>query len=130
MKHLLVVALVLAPLPAFAQDIVSIVVTSPNVGSIIQQWTLTPDEMAKFQAWLQYAYPCKPTGPPPARQCDVPTDSIIESIKLWETATINGTVDNVNKAGAQKTAQDAVSGITPIVPQMASKTEPAAAKKK
>jgi hypothetical protein len=124
MKRILLVALLLAPLPALADDIVSIVVTSPNVGSIIQQWTLTPEEMTKFQQWVQYAYPCKIT--PPATACvGAPTDQLIESLKAWETATINGTVDNVNRAGAQKVAQDAVSGITPIVPQMASKTEKA-----
>jgi hypothetical protein len=123
MKRIILAALLLTPLPARAQqNIVSVVVTSPAVGSIIQQWTLTDDEMVKFEAWLQYAYPCKP--PAPGEACvGAPTDLLIASIKAWETATINGTVDNVNRAGAQKAAADAISGITPIVPQLAGKTE-------
>ena len=113
--------ILLAPLPALAQEnIVSVVVTSPMQGSIIQQWVLTNDEYAKFEAWLAYAYPCKPVAPATTCPANMP-----DSIRAWETATINGTVDNVNRAGAQKAAQDAVSGITPITPQMASKTEKA-----
>ena len=93
-----------------SENIVSIVVTSPMIGSIIQQWTLTDDEYAKFEAWVQYAYPQE-------------EESLPDSIRAWEAATIQGTVDNVNRTGAQKAAADAVAGITPIAPQMESRTE-------
>lgn len=115
------IAFLLLTAPALAQEnSVSIVVTSPTKGAITQQWILTTDEYAKFSAWLQSAYPCTPVAP--ATTC---LPDLAASVQAWETATIQGTVDNVNRAGAQKLAADAVAGGTPITPNLATKTEKA-----
>ena len=112
MKHLLIAALLLSPLPAFAEDSITItVVAGAGGGQTTQVWTMTPEEAAKFQAFVHGTYGCVA---PPGQECEQFTND--QMVGMWASATLQGTIDNVNRAAAAKAAGDAVSGITPIPP--------------
>lgn len=107
MKRLLF-AFLLLPLPALAEDM------TVSIGAVSETWTLSTADQTKFEQWVQNAYKCAPV--PPATTCTALT--VAESETLWAKATLQGTVDNVNRYHNILAAQDAVAGTPPITPQI------------
>jgi hypothetical protein len=103
MKALLV-ALVLLPFPALAEDV------TVSVGGVSEVWTLAASDQQKFEAWVKFAYPCKPV--PPATECTPLT--LAESEALWAKATLQGTADNVTRFQNIVAAKAAVDATTPV----------------
>jgi hypothetical protein len=96
------------PLPALAEDM------TVSIGAVSETWTLSAADQTKFEQWVQNAYKC--TIVPPATTCTALT--VAESEALWATATLQGTIDNVNRYHNILAAQEAVAGTPPITPQI------------
>jgi hypothetical protein len=109
MKTLLA-ALLLFPLPAFAQTL------AVSAGPVVETWSLAPADQAKFEEWVQSAYPCKPVAP--ATTC---TTVLADAETAWAQATLQGTLDNVTRYHNIKAATDAVAANPPITPVSAKK---------
>ena len=111
MKRLLLAAILLAPLPALADNL------TVSVGSVAETWTLSADDQTKFDEWVQAEYKCTATIPlpaPPAPPCTPLT--LAQSQALWAKATLQGTIDNVDRHHKLKAAQDAAGAVSPISP--------------
>jgi hypothetical protein len=102
MKKLLFV-LLLGSSPALADDM------TLSIGSVSQTFTLSAADQTKFDEWVQDAYKCN-TGP----GCTPYT--LDESKALWATATLQGTINNVDRFHKAKAAQDAAGNVPPIAP--------------
>jgi hypothetical protein len=105
MKRILLAAILLAPLPALAEDI------TVSVGAVSEVWTLATTDSQKFEAWVKTAYPCMPLG---SVQCNDPLDALAASESAWAKATLQGTADNVTRFQNQVAAAAAVQATTPI----------------
>jgi hypothetical protein len=103
MKALL--AFLLLATPAFAQSL------TVSAGPVIETWNLMPADQAKFEAWVQSTYPCKPVAP--ATTC---TTVLADAETLWAQATLQGTLDNVARYDKIQKATQAVADIPPITP--------------
>lgn len=105
MRCLLIAALALLPLPAFAGTTITV-----SVGAITETWTLADVDQQKFEAWVKVAYPCTPVAP--ATSCTALT--LAESEALWAKATLQGTANNVDRFQDTVAATAAVNATTPI----------------
>ena len=103
MKRILLACLLLAPLPALAEDI------TVSVGAVSEVWTLATTDQSKFEAWVKTAYACKPVAP--ATEC---TTDLATAESEWAKATLQGTADNVTRFQNQVAAAAAVQATTPI----------------
>jgi hypothetical protein len=104
MKNLLIAALLIAPLPAFAATSITV-----SVGGVQEVWNLADVDQQKFEAWVKVAYPCAPV--PPATTC---TTVLADAEAAWAKATLQGTADNVTRFQNTVAATAAVSATTPI----------------
>ena len=103
MKRILLAALLLAPLPALAEDI------TVSVGGVSEVWTLASSDQSKFEALVKSAYPCKPVAP--ATEC---TTDLAAAESEWAKATLQGTADNVTRFQNTVAATAAVAATTPV----------------
>jgi hypothetical protein len=104
MKRILLASLLLlAPLPALAEDI------TVSVGAVSEVWTLASSDQQKFEAFVKSAYPCKPVAP--ATEC---TTDLATAESEWAKATLQGTADNVTRFQNTVAAAAAVQATTPV----------------
>jgi hypothetical protein len=103
LSPLFLAALLLAPLPALAEDI------TVSVGGVSEVWTLATTDQQKFEAWVKTAYACKPVAP--ATEC---TTVLADAESAWARATLQGTADNVTRFQNTVAATAAVQATTPI----------------
>lgn len=90
-------------------------------GKTSQTWEMSPQDMAKFQAWVASAYggcPEPPSKPSPdGKACE--SMSSDEAMAAWANATLQGTADNVERYVKLKAASDAVADVPPVEPNLA-----------